>query len=82
MSSFEQTMIGLSLQCYIPSFIKIGLLVREKKTFEGFLPYMGMAAIFCQVTETPRTNFRSPIPWMLHMKFDFNRSSGFRGEAV
>ena len=25
------------------------------------------------VTWTPRTNFRSPIPWMLHMKSDFNR---------
>ena len=30
---------------YIPSFKVIGLLVLEKKIFEGFLPYMGMAAI-------------------------------------
>ena len=43
-SSFEQTMIGSSPQCYILSFMTIGLLVREK-IFEGFLPYMGMAAI-------------------------------------
>ena len=27
------------------SFLKIGPLVLEKKTFEGFLPYMGVAAI-------------------------------------
>ena len=27
------------------SFIEINILVLEKKIFEGFLPYMGMAAI-------------------------------------
>ena len=43
-SSIEQIMIGCSPQCYIPSFMTIGLLVREK-IFEGLLPYMGMAAI-------------------------------------
>ena len=26
-------------------FVEIGLPVPEKKSFEGFLPYMGMAAI-------------------------------------
>ena len=34
-SSFEQTMMGWSPQCYIPSFVKIGLPVLEK-IFEGF----------------------------------------------
>ena len=29
----------------MPSFIEINLLVLEKKIFEGFLPYMGIAAI-------------------------------------
>ena len=29
----------------MPSFIEIGLVVPEKKIFEEFLPYMGMAAI-------------------------------------
>ena len=38
-------MMGWSPQCYIPSFVEIGLPVPEKKIFEGFLPYMGMAAI-------------------------------------
>ena len=42
--SFVETMIGLSLQCYIPSFVEIGLPVLEK-IFEGFLPYMGVSAI-------------------------------------
>ena len=37
-SFFEQTMMG-----YIPSFVKIGPPVPEK-IFEGFLPYMGVAA--------------------------------------
>ena len=37
-------MMGWSPQYYIPSFVEIGLPVPEKKIFEGFLPYMGMAA--------------------------------------
>ena len=43
-SSFEQTMMGLSPQCYIPSHKVTGPLVLEK-IFEGFLPYMGVVAI-------------------------------------
>ena len=38
-------MMGWSPQCYIPSFVEIGLSVLEKKIFEGFLPHMGMVAI-------------------------------------
>ena len=38
-------MMGRSPRCYIPSFVKIGPPVLEKKIFEGFLPYMGMSAI-------------------------------------
>ena len=37
-------MLGWSPQCYIPSFVEIGLLVPEKIS-KGFLPYMGMATI-------------------------------------
>ena len=40
----SMTMMGWSPQCYIPSFVEIGLPVLEKKIFEGFLPYMGVAA--------------------------------------
>ena len=39
------TMMGWSPKCYIPSFVEINLPVPEKKIFEGFLPYMGVAAI-------------------------------------
>ena len=38
-------MMGWSPQCYISSFVEISPPVPEKKIFEGFLPYMGMAAI-------------------------------------
>ena len=37
-------MMGSSSRCYKPSFVKIGLPVREK-IFEGFLPYMDVVAI-------------------------------------
>ena len=43
-SSFEQTMMGRSPRCYIPSFVEIGPPIPEKM-FEGFLPYMGMVVI-------------------------------------
>ena len=33
------------LPCYVPSFVEICLPVPEKKIFEGFLPYIGVAAI-------------------------------------
>ena len=44
---------------------------------KGFLPYVGVAAILVIVTQIPRTNFRSPIPLRLHIKFGFDRPSGF-----
>ena len=37
-SSFEQTTMGWSPRCYIPSFLEISLPVPEKKILEGFLP--------------------------------------------
>ena len=43
-SSFEQTTMGWSPQCYKPSSVEISQPVPEK-IFEGFLPYMGVAAI-------------------------------------
>ena len=36
-------MMGLSPQCYLPSFVEIGLSVLEMKIFKRFLPNMGMA---------------------------------------
>ena len=37
--------MGWTSQCYILSFVEIRPPVPEKKIFEGFLPYMGLAAI-------------------------------------
>ena len=34
------------------------------------------------VTWTIYINFRSPFPWRLHIKFDFDWPSGFGGEDV
>ena len=61
MSSFEQFMMDWSPQCYIPSFVEIGLLVLEKKIFEGFLPYMGVAAILVMSPRCREQNFVPPI---------------------
>ena len=58
----------------------IGLLVQ--KISEGFLPYMGMAAILVMWLGPREQTFVPPIPWMLHMKFYFNWPSGFRVEDV
>ena len=44
-SSLEQFTMDWSPHCYIPSFLKIGPPVLKKKIFEGFLPYMSVAAI-------------------------------------
>ena len=38
-------MMGWRPRYYIPSFVEIGQPVPEKKIFEGFLPYMDVAAI-------------------------------------
>ena len=37
-SYFEQSMMGRSLQCFIPSFVEIGPSVQERKSFEGIIP--------------------------------------------
>ena len=56
--------------------------VLEKKIFEWFLPYMGMAGHLGHVTQILRSNFCSPYPWMLHIKFDFDWPSSFREEDL
>ena len=66
----------------MPSFVEIGLLVPEKKIFEGFLSYMDCGGHLGHVTQMPRTNFRSPYPRRLHIKFGFDWPSGFREEDV
>ena len=43
---------------------------------------MGMVAILVMWPRPPRTNFRSPIPLKLHMKFGFDWPSGFGEEDL
>ena len=51
--------MGPRLQCYIPSHKVIGPLVLEK-IFEGFLPYMGVAAILAMWLRCPEQTFVPP----------------------
>ena len=70
--SFVKIIVGLSPQCYIPSFVKIGPPVLEKKIFEGFLPYMGVAAI-----SILSSDFHFLVPESFHTKFGSDRHSSF-----
>ena len=54
-------MMGWSSRCYIPSFVEIGSPV-PKKIFEGFLPYMGVAATFGNVTSIMYSNSYFLVP--------------------
>ena len=54
---------------------------REEDFWRVFIIY-GHGGHLGHVTWTPWTNFRSPIPWRLRMKFGFNRPSGFGEEDV
>ena len=51
-------MMGWSTRCLIPSFVKIGPPDLEKKIFEGFLPYMGVA---CDPDAAKKLSF--PLPY-------------------
>ena len=54
-------MVGWSPRCHIPSFVKIGPPVLEEKIFEGFLPYMGVAAIWsCDPDAVNKLSFALP----------------------
>ena len=55
-------MMGWSPRCYIPSFVKISPPVLEKKIFEEFLSYMGVAAILVMCTASCHQIF---ISWYL-----------------
>ena len=65
-SSFEHTMMGWRPQCYIPSFVEIGLPVPENKIFEEFLLYMGRGGHFGHVTSIMSSDFRFLVPESFH----------------
>ena len=61
----------------MPSFVEIGPPVREKKIFEGFLPYMGMGPSWSCDLDFLYTHW-FPLP--IDASFDWPR--GFREEDL
>ena len=59
----------------------IGPLVPEKKIFEGFLHILAWWPSW-SCDQMPQTNFRSPDPWRLHMKFGFDWPCSFEEEDL
>ena len=54
---------------------------RTSGCFKVFTIY-GRGGHLGHVTQMPRTKFGSPYPRRLHIKFGFDRPSGFREENV
>ena len=50
--------------------------------FQRVFTIYGRGGHLGHVTKMPRTNFCSPLPRRLHIKFGFDPPSGFRGEHV
>ena len=55
---------------------------RFRRRFLKVFTIYGHGGHLGHVTWTIYTNFRSPFPRRLHIKFDFDWPSGFRGEDV
>ena len=53
-----------------------------KEVFLVVFTIYGRGGHLGHVTRMSRSNFRSPYPWMLHIKFQFDRPSGFREEDL
>ena len=65
----------------MPSFIEIGPPVPEKKTFEGFLPYMGHGGNLGHVTCIIYIHIGNPFLLILHIIFGFDWPCGLRGDV-
>ena len=48
-----------------------------EEDFEGFFTIYGRGGHLGNVTHMPRAKFRSPYPRRLHIRFGFDRPSGF-----
>ena len=70
-------MMGRSPQCYIPSFVKIGLPVLEKKIFERFFTIYGHGGHLGHVTRIMLTNFNFLVPESFQSKFGSEWPSSF-----
>ena len=53
-----------------------------EEDFWCFFFIYGRGGYLGHVTQMPRTNFRSPYPRRLHIKFGFDRASRFGEEDV
>ena len=53
-----------------------------EEDFGRFFTIYGRDGYLGHVTQMPRTNFRSPYPRRLHIKFGFDWPSGFREEDL
>ena len=68
--------------------IQISQTRQQKQAIFTFLHYKSMGSISCHSNQSSypikikNTNFRSPYPWMLHIKFGFDWPSGFREEDL
>ena len=70
-------MIGRSPQCYIPSFIEIGLSVPEKKIFEGVFTIYRCGGHLGHVTSIMSSEFHFLVHESFHTKFGSDRHSSF-----
>ena len=76
-SSFEQTMIGWSLGCYMPSFVEIGPPVTEEKLFEGLCTTYGRYGHIGHVTSIMSSDFHFLVSENFHTKFGSDWHSCF-----
>ena len=70
-------MMGCSPRCYITSFMEIGSLVPEKKTFEGVFTIYWHGGQLGQVTSIMSSDFHFLVPESFHKKFGSDRHSSF-----
>ena len=70
-------MMGWSPQCYIPSFVEIGLPVPEQKIFEGFFTKYGRGGHLGHVTSIMSSDFHFLVPESFRTKNGSDLHSSF-----
>ena len=74
-SLFEQTMVGWSPGCYIPSFVEI--CPPDSEIFEGFFTIYWGGGHLGHVISIMKSDFHFLVPESLHTKFGSDRHSSF-----
>ena len=69
--------MGRSPRCYIPSFVKIGPPVLEKKILKVFFTIYGHGGHLGHVTRIMLKDFHFRVPDSFYAKFDSDRHSSF-----